>query len=59
MHFKLNLKKGWGHRGEMGWNQYSQALIEQMVRSTMDVLQMDIHRYLNEFMHLSVSKVSQ
>ena len=24
----------------------------------MDVLQMDIHRYLNEFMHLSVSKVS-
>ena len=26
---------------------------------TMDVLQMDTHRYLNEFMHLSVSKVSQ
>ena len=25
----------------------------------MDVLQMDTHRYLNEFMHLSVSKVSQ
>ena len=24
-----------------------------------DVLQMDTHRYLNEFMHLSVSKVSQ
>ena len=26
---------------------------------TMDVLHMDTHRYLNEFMHLSVSKVSQ
>ena len=25
----------------------------------MDLLQMDIHRFLNEFMHLSVSKVSQ
>ena len=31
----------------------------QTFGSTMDVLQMDTHRYLNEFMHLSVSKVSQ
>ena len=29
------------------------------IGNTMDVLQMDTHRYLNEFMHLSVSKVSQ
>ena len=26
---------------------------------TMDLLQMDIHRRVNEFMHLSLSKVSQ
>ena len=30
-----------------------------LVSLIMDVLQMDTHRYLNEFMHLSVSRVSQ
>ena len=30
-----------------------------MVSQTMDLIQMDICRFLNEFMHLSVSKVSQ
>ena len=30
-HFKLNLKRGWGHQGELGWNQYNQALLKQMV----------------------------
>ncbi|XP_072169576.1 uncharacterized protein [Diadema setosum] len=30
VHFKLNLRKGWGHRGEVKWSQYSQALLDQM-----------------------------
>ncbi|XP_030831252.1 uncharacterized protein LOC100891930 isoform X2 [Strongylocentrotus purpuratus] len=57
-HFKLNLKRGWGHQGELGWNQYNQALLKQMPfrwQSSMDT-KIDIAEFRKDGVKKSAEK---